>query len=60
MKKKSKVDKKNFLEPTQSKQKSFYSRVRIEEIILSYNILIEFYVMINKLSCILHLHVSKS
>lgn len=41
-------------------QKSFYSQLKIEEIILSYNILIELYVMINKFSLILYLRVSKS
>lgn len=49
--------KKYFFEPNQSKQKSFNSHKRIEEIILSYisyNILIELYVMINKSSLILY------
>lgn len=36
-------------------QKAFNSYKRIEEIILSYNILIEFYVMINKFGLILYL-----
>lgn len=61
-KKKKKVDQKTFLwfELTQSKILQFSNEKRIEEIILSYNILIEFYVMINKFRLIWYLNVSKS
>lgn len=39
-------------------QKSLHSHTKIEGTILSYNILIEFYIMINKFNLILQLHVS--
>lgn len=47
-----------FFELTQPK--AFNSYKRIEDIILSYNILIEFYVMINKFGLILYPYVQKS
>lgn len=52
----SKVDQKIlffFLNLNPPNQNFFYFLLRIEEIILSYNILIELYVMINKFSFIL-------
>lgn len=62
LKNKKKVDQKTFLwfELTQSKILQFSNEKRIEEIILSYNILIELYVMINKFRLIWYLNVSKS